>query len=85
MTAQRREHRNTHLNASIVPVENALLARSTVLASEAGARDLVAALRVQVRVHGSGKDVDAAEVFGAAIASVLAAEFSALAEELHYW
>ena len=35
MTPKRREKRNTHLDASAVPVERALLARAAVLDQEA--------------------------------------------------
>lgn len=63
---QRREQRRTHLDASVVPVERALLAR-------AGALDESAAAPPEP----SPDEVRAEKL--------IADEFRALAEELHYW
>lgn len=69
---KRREQRRTHLDASVVPVERALLARAQELASAAHTTreldeyplDVVIATRTE---------------------RLMAAEFRALAEELHFW
>jgi hypothetical protein len=60
MTPQRRETRKTHLDASVVPVEQALLARADALDK-----------RTQ-----HIEEIPWSQV---------AAEFRALAEELHHW
>ena len=83
MEPQRREQRRTHLDASAVPVERALLARADGL----DPHELTAVLRRQFRVHGA--DPKAAEkqagIFAPVLIETLAAEFRALAAELHYW
>lgn len=68
---QRRDKPKTHLDASTVPVERALLARAAVL-------DERAASAPEHPELGIGPD-DARLLHG------VAAEFRALAEELHYW
>lgn len=68
---KRRDQRRTHLDASAVPVERALLARAAVLDDRAG----TASGQPQL---GIGPD-DARLLHG------VASEFRALAEELHYW
>lgn len=65
----RREFRRTHLDASVVPVERAFLARADALAAEA------ARLRDQGRANGPL----------AGICYGLGDEFRQLAEELHWW
>lgn len=73
---KRREQRRTHLDASVVPVERALLARADLIGSD------YAAARRAARVHGVQSDM--AEVIADAMAGLVAAEFRALAEELHF-
>lgn len=63
---KRREQRCTYLNASIVPVERAMLARASVLEQRAAAMAL------------ESKS-------GHVTLAVLADEFRALADELHWW
>lgn len=78
MTAapRRREQRRTHLDAASVPVERALLARADQLENEAlSARGASAALGERVFARGG---VTAETV------QAIAAEFRALAEELHW-
>ena len=75
---KRREQRRTHLDASVVPVERALLARAEALedseeftrVSTGPGRELTP-VRVQTPLAGAHRTV--------------AAEFRALAEELHWW
>ena len=67
----RRTQRRTHLDASVVPVERAYLARAAVLEDQA--TQLAAAA-----------DDDALPKL-AEFKVMLAAEHRALAEELHYW
>jgi hypothetical protein len=70
MTPQRREKPKTHLDASVVPVERALLARADALDEESrNARD-----PKKVTAPGRGSD----------LLSIVATEFRALAEELHW-
>jgi hypothetical protein len=78
---QRREHRKTHLDASVVPVEQALLARAADLESSS------MTFRQAVEQSTFGDDQAAAEfaVTTAAAHGVMANEFRRLAEELHYW
>ena len=73
---KRREQRRTHLDASAVPVERALLARAGEIGSD------YAAARKAARVHGVQSDM--AEVIADAMAEPVATEFRALAEELHW-
>jgi hypothetical protein len=65
MAPPRREQRKIHLDASVVPVERALLARAEELEQE---DDPI-------------KFLSAPELMSAFVA----AEFRALAEELHWW
>lgn len=74
---KRREFRRTHLDASVVPVERALLARASGIGSD------YAAARKAARTHGVQSDM--AEVIADAMAELVATEFRALAEELHWW
>ena len=77
MTApQRRATRQDHLDARVVPVERALLARAELIGSD------YAAARQAARAHGVQSDM--AEVIADAMAGMVAAEFRALAEELHW-
>lgn len=73
MTAapKRRTVRNTHLNAAAVPVEQALLERAAELDNQAEA--LMDDLGTPTQELGAG------------IRRIMAAEFRALADELHYW
>ena len=73
---KRREQRRTHLDASVVPVEAALVARAGEIGSD------YAAARKAARAHGVQSDM--AEVIADAMAGMVAAEFRALAEELHW-
>lgn len=65
---KRRENRRTHLDASAVPVERALIARAKEIEQD----DLTTSANMSPEV------VTAVQV-------ILAAEFRALAEELHWW
>lgn len=68
---QRRQQRKTHLDASVVPVERALIARAGELDKQAEA--LMSDLGTPTQELGAG------------IRRILASEFRSLAEELHYW
>ncbi len=74
---QRRERRRTHLDASAVPVERALLARARALAQEV------------VDTPDAPPEADALEVMKNGMTllarSFIAEELERLAEELHYW
>ena len=74
----RREVRRTHLDASAVPVERALLARAELIGAEVGV------VRQVFRVAGidNPRQVTARSE---AVAVIVANEFRALAEELHWW
>lgn len=78
---KRRESPKTHLDASTVPVERAYLARAEVLSSEA--MRVFAVLGPER--NGPGMDPDWRERIEPSLKLMLAAEFRALAEELHYW
>jgi uncharacterized membrane protein len=67
----RREQRRTHLDASVVPVERALLARAAEIQSELDAR--------------ADEPVTDSLLMRATVLDVMASEFRALAEELHFW
>lgn len=74
---QRRATRKTHLDASVVPVEMALLARAEDLDNLAlTARGASAAVGGPVLVR---------EGMTHETAQAIADEFHALAEELHWW
>lgn len=75
---QRRENRKTHLDASVVPVERALLARAHEMSS--GAMQAFAILGPE---REDGTDVPAR--IEPNLKLMMAAEFRNLAEELHYW
>ena len=70
---KRREQRRTHLDASAVPVERALLARAAALTAEPGyeVREVVACERVVPMMSVTER-------------AWLAGEFRTLAEELHW-
>lgn len=68
---KRREQRRTHLDASVVPVERALLARAVVLDG-----------RSDTAPDHPELGIGPAE---ARLLHETASEFRALAEELHYW
>lgn len=78
---QRRTQRRTHLDASVVPVERALLARAGDMESAA------ATFREAARDSPLADDEPISEFarVQAAVLSVIAAESRALAEELHWW
>jgi hypothetical protein len=78
MEPQRRPQRRTHLDASVVPVERALLARAHELSSDA--MQAFAILGPE-REDGTA---DPARI-GPNLKLIVAAEFRLLAEELHYW
>ena len=67
---QRRENRKTHLDASVVPVERALLARADALDSTVTER------------MASGDTLDLLTLTSY---RVFSDQFRALAEELHHW
>lgn len=67
---QRRTSRKTHLDASVVPVEQALLARAEQLSRSAKVEEITA---------------DLASEANRAIYRAMAREFRYLAEELHWW
>ena len=76
MTVPRRIQRRTHLDASVLPVEQALLHRASDLENLAmSARGAGAAI---------GKAVYAKDNLPHEAASAIAAEFRLLAEELHW-
>ncbi len=75
---QRRTERRKHLDASVVPVEKALLARAGAIGSHL---DVV---RQAARVHGL-TDEALVGVIADAVAEIVAAEFRAMADELHHW
>lgn len=75
---QRREQRRTHLDVSVVPVERALLARAHEMSS--GAMQTFAVLGPE-REDGT---TDPARI-EPNLKLMLAGEFRALAEELHWW
>ena len=68
---RRRETRRTYLDASVVPVERALLARAKVLEEQA-----------QALLDDEGRTP--VSEMGAGIRQILASEHRALAEELHW-
>lgn len=73
---QRREHRKTHLDASVVPVERALLERAITLSRQViDEPDLTGATEEQAMAAG----------VLLAVRAHVSAELLALAEELHYW
>ena len=72
----RRARRNTYLDASVVPVERALLARAGEIGSD------YAAARAAAAAHGVQSNL--AEIIADAVATLVATEFTALAEELHW-
>ena len=74
--------RKAHLDAGLLPLEKALLARAAALREEAGPLFMTEAIRKGQRARGgSAVTVD---VLGYAMAEVLAAELAAIAEELHF-
>lgn len=75
---QRRQQRKTHLDASVVPVERALLARAHEISTDA--MGTFAVLGPE-REDGTP---DLARI-EPNLKLMLAAEFRNLAEELHYW
>ena len=81
---QRREVRRTHLDASAVPVERALLARADAIESRiVTSHNVEWTTDVQAVRDAVTK---AAEDEGRnAVARIVAGEFRALAEELHWW
>lgn len=74
----RSEHRKQYLDASLVPLERALLERASLV----GAHYDVA--RRAFRVHGLSNDA-MAMVLPDVVAEIVAGELRGLAEELHYW
>jgi hypothetical protein len=78
---QRREQRKTHLDASVVPMERALLARAADMESAS------ATFRQAASAPPLAGDEAAAQsaLARAAVLDVTASEFRALAEELHWW
>jgi hypothetical protein len=72
---QRRTTRNPHLDASIVHVERALLARAEALEQSTSRRNAL----MQEEIMANGPQLES--VFEHRIAE----EFRLLAEELHYW
>ena len=74
---QRRATRQDHLDARVVPVERALLARADMLEDDAlNARGASAAF---------GSPVLTRDEMPHEVASSIATAFRALADELHYW
>lgn len=70
---KRREQRRTHLDASVVPVERALLARAGAISASV------------MEVFSAAGDTETAETLAAHVRLDLAQEFRDLADELHYW
>jgi hypothetical protein len=77
---QRRETRRTHLDASVVPVERALIARADSLDEQA--HELHASAQARVDIDQQTAE-EVTELVGRR--RLLAKEFRALAEELHFW
>ena len=75
MTPPRREQRKTYLDASVVPVSLALLARADALETEA----LTVSANIGNEPWDRIKENEAHKVI-----SAIATEFRALAEELHW-
>lgn len=71
----RRTQRNKHLDASIVPVERALLERAEFLSARASQRNSIN----EAFIIENGPDIESA------LDVRVAEEFRALADELHYW
>ena len=76
-TPPRRDTPKVHLDASVVPVERALLARAGALENEA-----LSAAGASAAIGGR---VFARDGVPGEVIAALAAEFRALAEELRYW
>ena len=76
MTPPRREQRKTYLDASVVPVSLALLARADALEAEA--------LTVSANIGNDAGWDRIKEVEAHKVISAIATEFRALAEELHW-
>lgn len=75
MPSVRRTSRNKHLDAHLVPMESALLARAEFLSVRAGQRNAInAAFIIE-----NGPDIESA------VDVRVADEFRLLAEELHWW
>lgn len=70
----RRAQRRTYLDASVVPVEQALLARTEFLSRRASERNAIN----QACIIENGPDIESA------VDMRVAEEFRALAEELHW-
>lgn len=70
---QRRTERRKHLEASVVPVERALLARAGAISESV------------MEVFSAAGDTVTAETLAAHIRLDVAQEFRTLAEELHWW
>jgi len=74
----RREQRRTHLDASVVPVERALIARAGKLGDNRETAHKVA------RIHGI-EDYRLIEALADTVADLMAGQLLDLAEELHWW
>ena len=75
VTPARREQPKLHLDASVVPVERALLARAAFLSTRASQRNAIN----MASIIENGPDVESA------VDVRIAEEFRTLAEELHFW
>jgi hypothetical protein len=84
---QRREQRRTHLDASVVPVERALLARAATLETEEVNGAYRAEIRKAARVAGMGpgESTEITEALVCVVRAAVAEQLRALAEELHFW
>ena len=75
-TPQRKEQPKPHLDASLIPLEQALRHRADELANSP---------QIRIRLRQVGLNPGHADTVGRALAAFVAAEFRAIADELHYW
>ena len=74
------------LDASLGPVENALLEQVRFLNSPAGHGQVMQSLARNLRIHGADTNGQAqAAALAGALCDTLAEQFQALAGELHHW
>ncbi len=83
--AGRERQYHKHLDASLVPLQQALIHRANLLSTHEGPGTvhLREAIDRSLQTHSAAHIT--ADVLADAIADVLASEMRALAEELHYW
>jgi hypothetical protein len=79
---QRRETPKLFLDASLIPLEKALVGRAEIL-EQRGVPEFKAVIRNEFLVHGL-TDPNS-DILAAILVKVLSTEFRQIAEELHYW